>query len=607
MKHNGKNSKIKLAFVIGPALIALLFGAAFLRTELYNRTDRQLTLTGDALYNIPDYSGLTVETAKEPGGWSADIDGKSYDAYTFCPTVSNPGQEEVGDYRMRFSVSDDVYFITGWCGTVEFHQGVSSGNEKVQTIDLRNRPDSYTIDTVPTDDAPLIPLYAGDYFVYIPSSADGEAPLAAGASCTPGLMYYQLPDAGEVFQFVPYERAAAAVTEQDGVTAVLSARSSTWTKVFDLEGTGSVEPDYQAYTYDLMIENGSEAVISEYSFSFAFHTEAYLASAWNGSLEILQNGVTQYIKDLRDFDASALEITTVNIDGEDFIILNDTDSFVYYPSASQTANEVPVWAGSSSVPGFIVYLKIGDTLADPSFEMNYRLQKSFSSDIMFKLAVAACALFLLFLTIFLVTYMQYRKYEMVHEHDAEIIRESIETFTGFIDAKDPYTNGHSRRVADYTVLLAESIGYKQDDLDRIYYIALLHDCGKIGIADSILTKPDRLTPEEFNVIKSHTTKGRDILSNFSSISGVTEGAVYHHERYDGKGYPEGKKGEDIPEIARIICVADSFDAMNTDRCYRRRLPREKIISEIENNKGGQFDPKFADIMLKLIREDKIKI
>ena len=117
-------------------------------------------------------------------------------------------------------------------------------------------------------------------------------------------------------------------------------------------------------------------------------------------------------------------------------------------------------------------------------------------------------------------------------------------------------------------------------------MALLHDCGKIGVPDSILRKPGKLTDEEFEIIKC---------------------ALYHHERYDGKGYPEGKSGDDIPFIARMICVADSFDAMNSSRVYRKKLTGDRIVSEIENNKGKQFDPKIADVMLRLIREGRIII
>ena len=207
--------------------------------------------------------------------------------------------------------------------------------------------------------------------------------------------------------------------------------------------------------------------------------------------------------------------------------------------------------------------------------------------------------------IFLITSAQIRKYKERHERDNEIINESIETFTGFIDAKDPYTNGHSKRVAVYTQRIAEEFGYSGDELDRIYYVALLHDSGKIGVPDNILGKPGKLTDEEFEIIKSHTVLGGNILSHFKSLKGAGEGALYHHERYDGKGYPEGKAGEEIPFIARMICVADSYDAMNTDRVYRKKLTKEQIISEIEKNKGKQFDPVVAEVMLTLLHNDDL--
>ena len=212
-----------------------------------------------------------------------------------------------------------------------------------------------------------------------------------------------------------------------------------------------------------------------------------------------------------------------------------------------------------------------------------------------------CVTILTALLIFVVTSVKIRQYREQHEHDNKMIRESIETFTGFIDAKDPYTNGHSNRVAQYTRLIAEQMGYEGEELDRIYYVALLHDCGKIGIPDNILSKPDKLTEEEYQFIKSHTIRGGEILEHFKSLEGVNEGALYHHERYDGKGYPKGLAGEEIPLIARMICVADAFDTMNSNRVYRKKLAKESIINEIESNKGSQFDPEVADVMLSLLR------
>ena len=193
-----------------------------------------------------------------------------------------------------------------------------------------------------------------------------------------------------------------------------------------------------------------------------------------------------------------------------------------------------------------------------------------------------------------------RQYRIRQERDQKIIIQSMKTFTNFIDAKDPYTRGHSIRVAFYTKKLAQKLGFDEDELYNIYYIALLHDVGKINIPDNILNKPGPLTKEEMDVIKTHTTNGAAILKDFNSISSIIEGAMYHHERYDGTGYPEGLKGEDIPLVARIIGVADAFDAMNSNRCYRKAFDSEKIISELREGAGKQFDPDIVKIMLELI-------
>ncbi len=184
--------------------------------------------------------------------------------------------------------------------------------------------------------------------------------------------------------------------------------------------------------------------------------------------------------------------------------------------------------------------------------------------------------------------------------------ESIEAIARTIDAKDTYTNGHSIRVGHFSRIIAKELGYDGDELENIYYTALLHDIGKIGIPDAILNKPGRLTDEEFEIMKSHTTKGAKILADISTIPNIVEGAKYHHEKYGGGGYPEGLKGENIPYIARIICCADCFDAMATRRVYKDPYPKEKIISEFERCKEIQFDPKIADVVIRLINEGKLK-
>ena len=386
-------------------------------------------------------------------------------------------------------------------------------------------------------------------------------------------------------------------------------RASTWEKVFDLQDEGLTESNYRAYTYDFPVTNHTRGEVSEFSFRLTFSREAFLASAWNGALEIHQNAVggelTAAVPDLREFDPAAYPLETVTVDGESFIDMKPGDYLVYHPSSTMNAMEMPIQPFEATTPGIIMYVAMGESIEDSQLELEYAFHRLFTSEPLFWVSLAFLAVWLIALIIFAITSAQIRMYKERHERDNKIINESIETFTGFIDAKDPYTNGHSKRVALYTRLIAGEFGYEGEELDRIYYVALLHDCGKIGVPDSILGKPGRLTDEEFGIIKSHTVRGGEILASFKSLENVGEGARYHHERYDGKGYPEGKAGEDIPFIARMICVADSFDAMNTNRVHRNRLSKERILREIEANKGLQFDPKVADVMLSLLQNDRI--
>ncbi|MBR4164657.1 MAG: HD domain-containing protein, partial [Lachnospiraceae bacterium] len=377
------------------------------------------------------------------------------------------------------------------------------------------------------------------------------------------------------------------------VSVKAAARGSTWTKLFDFNNEGLTENNYQAYTYDFTVSNNTKDEVSTFSYRLTFSEEVFLASAWNGALEIHQNvrggELVATIPDLRDYNPDDYALEIVTVDGESFVAMKPGDYLIYYPSSTMNALEMPIKPFEGTTPGIILYAEIGDSIEESSLVLEYTFHRLLTSEPLFWTSLAAFAVWLIALAIFVITSLQIRKYKERHERDNEIINESIETFTGFIDAKDPYTNGHSKRVAKYTRQIAKEFGYTGEELDRIYYMALLHDCGKIGVPDNILGKPGRLTDEEFEVIKSHTVRGGEILSSFKSLEDADEGARYHHERFDGKGYPEGKAGDEIPFIARMICVADSFDAMNTNRVYRKHLTGERIISEIEANKGLQFD------------------
>ena len=183
----------------------------------------------------------------------------------------------------------------------------------------------------------------------------------------------------------------------------------------------------------------------------------------------------------------------------------------------------------------------------------------------------------------------------------------MRTLSTTIEAKDEYTRGHSYRVAEYAALIAEELGWDKKEIRNLKNAAHLHDIGKIGIPDAILNKPGRLTDEEYAVMKTHVTRGGEILKDFTMIDNVSVGALYHHERYDGSGYCVGLKGEEIPLDARIIGIADAFDAMTANRVYRKQLDIDFVIGELKRCSGTQFDPKLVDILLSLIEDGTIDV
>jgi HD-GYP domain-containing protein (c-di-GMP phosphodiesterase class II) len=208
---------------------------------------------------------------------------------------------------------------------------------------------------------------------------------------------------------------------------------------------------------------------------------------------------------------------------------------------------------------------------------------------------------------FFVTKFNLRNYREKQKNDTRIILQSMNTFINFIDAKDPYTRGHSRRVAMYAAEIAKRMHLSEDEILNIYYAGLLHDAGKISVPDAVLNKPGRLTDDERRQIQDHTIAGGKMLKQLSSLRGIRETALYHHERFDGLGYPEGLKGESIPLYARIVGVADSYDAMSSNRVYRRHLNKDEIIEEIQKGSGTQFDPAIVTYMVDMINDGYVNV
>ncbi len=370
--------------------------------------------------------------------------------------------------------------------------------------------------------------------------------------------------------------------------------------------------------YEIVIRNTCNALITDWTADVYMPEFMWINNGWNGKIEFHQtssgNELVQLI-DLREYTSEPIELDYYIDHTGPMIPLEKGDRFVYRPSKAD--NEFPLEpakenedVNDSTIVGFIVYVPDKGIDYAPVFDnvvFHYHLSRNAWSDPPF-IALVSFDIALLVLIIGLVmSHIRVRNLLKQQKHDAQIIEQSIKTFINFVEAKDPNTKGHSERVAEIAFALANEMGYSSKECNDIRCIALMHDCGKIAIPVNILRKPDKLTDEEYEIIKHHTTVGGDMLRDFNSIKDMNMGALYHHERYDGKGYPKGLKGEEIPLIARMICVADSLDAMNSNRCYRPRLTREVIIEELEKNKGKQFDSDIVEHVLKLIRQGTIKI
>lgn len=315
--------------------------------------------------------------------------------------------------------------------------------------------------------------------------------------------------------------------------------------------------------YDFTVVNNTDQVITDWSIVLHLPKAGEIDSSWSGAF------------------------------------LNEGTEITYTPETELTS----LRPGESRGFGFIMHSGVLRNIQEFTFYGKYLVDMESLPE--YRRLLGWFYLWLVLLVGYVVfEYGMYRT-EKKRARDMRIIIETMETFSGFIDAKDSYTKGHSKRVSQYVRQLAKKMRFSKEDITRIGYIGLMHDCGKMGIPDAVLNKPGALTPEERKIIESHTLVGGRILENYTAIEGIREGALYHHERYDGKGYPEGLQGEKIPLFARIICVADSFDAMNSDRCYRKHLPKDVIISELEKNAGKQFDPYIARCMVELIREGAI--
>jgi putative two-component system response regulator len=188
----------------------------------------------------------------------------------------------------------------------------------------------------------------------------------------------------------------------------------------------------------------------------------------------------------------------------------------------------------------------------------------------------------------------------LREREGHVMFEAVKALASAVDAKDPYTARHSMRVARLSLVLGDAIGLRADEKYLLELSAWMHDVGKIGVPDRILTKPTRLSPKEFEVMKIHPVKGGKIVGQIEELTGVANAIRHHHERLDGQGYPDGLRGEAIPLSSRIILIADAYEAMTSSRSYRESLGRERALDELRLNKGSQFDPELIEAFVNTL-------
>lgn len=312
--------------------------------------------------------------------------------------------------------------------------------------------------------------------------------------------------------------------------------------------------------YDMEIVNHTDKVLTDWTLSVELPQTALVDSGWNGEFR-----------------------------AEDHRLIVDCVDY-----------NTEIEPGEKITLGAVLYTP--SLFMPSSAEISCRVAVNYLHSPIFWGLISALAVWVIALVIYMIFRRRTQKYIERQKRDSEIILQAMNTFAGLIDSKDPYTSGHSTRVAIYASEIARRMGMSEDEVRTMYYIALMHDCGKIGIPDYILTKPGKLTDGERKIIQSHTVVGGSVLEHFTAIPEIRLGALYHHERYDGNGYPEGLKRDAIPLCARIICVADSYDAMSSKRCYRASLPKEAILKELRDNAGEQFDPKIVQYMIDMIQD-----
>lgn len=404
---------------------------------------------------------------------------------------------------------------------------------------------------------------------------------------------------------------------------VRSGDSGAWLKDPILDDDGNELHGASVGTiYEVVIVNKSKNVVSDWTIRIPINEMMWVNNNWNSKMEIHQdvNGDEKVLAiDLSDYSEYDINLDYYIDHTGPMIPLYPGDYFIYLPE--EIAEEKPIAppktgeVGEATARfGYIMYIpdQTVDYIADFSGgEINYYMYENPFIQKWFWVLISLLFIWLVSLIVIVIVRVQTSRLIKLQKqqkaHDEMMVRETMQLIINMIESKDPNTKGHSIRVAELSQKISREMGFSEEESNNVYYIGLLHDCGKINIPNAILKNPGRLSNDEYEVMKKHTVYGANVLKDFTSITDIGIGAKYHHERYDGHGYPSGLEGTDIPVVARIIGVADAFDAMNSNRCYRESLPADVIMKELVSNRGKQFDPEILDVLLALLEKGEVQL
>ncbi len=360
--------------------------------------------------------------------------------------------------------------------------------------------------------------------------------------------------------------------------------------------------------YEAVVTNNSLSLMTDWSLRIDIKEDCYINNAWNGKMEIHQmhgDKDSYQLIDLRNYNIDDIRLN-YHLAGQDILFsLRNGDYIIYYPDDSVGSGELPIkssteYSGEAKI-GFILYSLSGDVdLSD--YELTYKLNKSYFNDDHGRVFLVIIPLWIGIMVVGLLIAWIIIRFESTVLVQTEVIEDLFALCGNISDGQDYYHKNHSPRVAEYSKAIAERMGMDSQDCMIVYCGALLHNIGNYYMPDKILSKTTELTEDEKKIYINHTVKGSQLLESVKSMPMAAVAAMYHHENYDGTGYPTGKKGDDIPLIARIIAVAVAYDDMNHDRVYRKKYTREEIIKEFKDNAGKKYDPFIVDVLISFINE-----